>query len=205
MLRRSRTGTLGGRLLLSCLVLAAAVSSQPVGLIPPVCPGLQQGICTESCQSAICAALSSFFKSTFNESRRGVATKSWAIQTGWNLTRTQSCKQILSARSSRPSYCSWYGVTCCAQEAIAEQQCKAVHSVAELKMQVNGINGSVDDPAVMQSMLQLHACGLTRLVLQGNDMSGSLSPAWGFMTNLTVLDLGKQLRLMQTVASVAQH
>jgi hypothetical protein len=64
-----------------------------------------------------------------------------------------------------------------------------VHSVRELKVQVNGLNGTLGSPGIIHNLLQLHACGMTKLNLQGNDLSGSMTPEWGRMTNLVVLDL----------------
>jgi hypothetical protein len=72
-----------------------------------------------------------------------------------------------------------------------------VHSVSELKVQVNGLNGTLGSPGIINNLLQLHACGLTRLNLQGNDLSGSMTPEWGRMTNLVVLDLCKCIAAQQ--------
>jgi hypothetical protein len=43
----------------------------------------------------------------------------------------------------------------------------------------------------MDSLSSLHACGLRILSLEGNDMSGSLTPEWGTFTNLTQLILSE--------------
>ncbi|WIA32818.1 hypothetical protein OEZ86_006000 [Tetradesmus obliquus] len=116
-------------------------------------------------------------------------TKPWANKQGWELTATRSCQQLLAAPARAPSYCSWNGVSCCDSTSLAGKQCSAVHSVSELKVQVNGLNGTLGSPGIINNLLQLHACGLTRLNLQGNDLSGSMTPEWGLMTNLVVLDL----------------
>ena len=197
------------------LVVRCCVILIWLGLIPcssapaPLCPGLQNGVCTAACQSATCSALASFFISTFNETRNSLhntlETKSWANRSGWDITRTQPCQQILSARGRSPSYCSWYGITCCTAEAAAQQECRSVHSVVEVKVQVNGVNGSVQDPTIVQNILQLHACGLTRLSLQGNDLSGALSSTWGSLTNLTVLDLSEYYCHCCTVLCVVSY
>eukprot|EP00878_Enallax_costatus_P016291 GHUV01017088.1.p1 GENE.GHUV01017088.1~~GHUV01017088.1.p1 ORF type:complete len:558 (+),score=101.36 GHUV01017088.1:297-1970(+) len=182
-----------GHLVLWCCVILVLLGPRQCSSAPaPVCPGLQNGVCTGACQSATCSALASFFRSTFNATRNTLhtlETHSWANRSGWEITRTQPCQQILSARGRSPSYCSWYGITCCTAEAAAQQECRSVHSVLGIKIQVNGVNGSVEDPTIVQDIQQLHACGLTRLSLQGNDLSGALSSTWGSLTNLTVLDL----------------
>jgi hypothetical protein len=116
-------------------------------------------------------------------------TKPWANKQGWELTATQSCQQLLAAPARAPSYCSWNGISCCDPAGLAGQQCSYVHSVSELKVQVNGLNGTLVSPGIIHNLLQLHACGMTKLNLQGNDLSGSITPEWGRMTNLTVLDL----------------
>jgi hypothetical protein len=58
-------------------------------------------------------------------------------------------------------------------------------------LEVNFLNGSISDPLLLQALGQLHACGLTRVVLQSNDLSGTLSDAWGSFTQLTHLNLGE--------------
>ncbi|WIA12661.1 hypothetical protein OEZ85_006309 [Tetradesmus obliquus] len=138
--------------------------------------------------AACCCALAAFYNSTFNPDKPW-DTKPWANKQGWELTATRSCQQLLAAPARAPSYCSWNGVSCCDPTALAGKQCSAVHSVSELKVQVNGLNGTLGSPGIISNLLRLHACGLTRLNLQGNDLSGSMTPEWGLMTNLVVLDL----------------
>lgn len=116
-------------------------------------------------------------------------TKPWANKQGWELTTSRSCQQLITAQAQQPSYCSWYGITCCDAAGMANQQCSAVHSVSELKVQVNGLNGSLSSPGIINNLLELHACGLTKLSLPGNDLSGSMTAEWGQLTNLVVLDL----------------
>jgi hypothetical protein len=66
-------------------------------------------------------------------------------------------------------------------------------AVTGIVLEVNFLNGSISDPVLLAALSQLHACGLTKLVLQGNDMSGTLSDAWGGLTQLTHLNLGEQM------------
>lgn len=59
-------------------------------------------------------------------------------------------------------------------------------------LQVNNLNGSISSAEFLHSLLQLHACGLVKLQLQGNELSGSMdAPEWGQLTNLVYLDLGE--------------
>jgi hypothetical protein len=69
--------------------------------------------------------------------------------------------------------------------------CAVSNSLMQLKLVVNGLNGSVDDPNFMQSIAQLHSCGLVSMSLPGNALSGSMTDAWGELTNLAVLDICK--------------
>lgn len=62
----------------------------------------------------------------------------------------------------------------------------------EINLQVNGLNSSITDGALEQSIEQLHACGMTRIILSGNALSGSLTDFWGRLTNLTTLNLGER-------------
>eukprot|EP00882_Tetradesmus_deserticola_P019987 GHRQ01021538.1.p1 GENE.GHRQ01021538.1~~GHRQ01021538.1.p1 ORF type:complete len:216 (+),score=58.65 GHRQ01021538.1:258-905(+) len=174
--------------LLLCLSSAQHAAGAPRAGIPSSCPGLQQGVCTAACQLATCTALADFYTSTFNPDKPW-DTKPWADKQGWELTESRSCQQLLAGPARVPSYCSWNGVSCCDPAGLAEKQCSYVQSVSELKVQVNGLNGTLGSPGIINNLLQLHACGLTRLSLQGNDLTGSMTPEWGLMTNLLVLDL----------------
>jgi hypothetical protein len=131
-------------------------------------------------------------------------TKPWANKQGWELTATQSCQQLLAAPARAPSYCSWNGISCCDPAGLAGQQCSHIHSVSELKVQVNGLNGTLGSPGIIHNLLQLHACGMTKLNLQGNDLSGSMTAEWGRMTNLTVLDLCEHHPAAAAAAAAAQ-
>jgi hypothetical protein len=151
-------------------------------------------------------ALADFYKSTHNTSQP------WVINSGWNKLDNSSCKQILepqqhynssSSSSAAPDYCSWHGVTCCNPAAPRHheqdtplQHCSPSWGVKALDLQVNNLNGSMDNPRLMSSLLKLHGCGLVKLQLQGNGLSGSMaSPAWGAMSNMFYLDLGERLLL----------
>lgn len=175
------------------------------------CPGLEPSttepgttICTVPCQQAVCTALTAFFQSTYNPGNPSI--RSWRNRQGWESTLTRSCSDIVTAPAADglPTYCGWHGVTCCTGAAsLSFWQLSTVNSlgrnvtcsnqgaVYELNLQVNGLNGSVTDETFQQSLEQLHACGLSRIILPGNALSGSLTDFWGNLVNLTGLSLGK--------------
>jgi len=106
-----------------------------------------------------------------------------------------SCSQILSNPNpldGSPAYCSWLGITCCSRPAVVKGYCTDSNALKEVKLEVNGLQGAIDDPAFMQSLAQLHACGLISLSLAGNSLSGSMTDDWGQLTNLASLNLGEQ-------------
>lgn len=141
--------------------------------------------CAQACQLATCTALADIYKLTYN------ASKPWREQRGWETTRSRSCRQLVAARGSAPPYCGWYGISCCEPASLAARSCAAVHAVTGVHVVVNALNASVSDSRLVSSLRQLHACGLTRLALQGNDLSGEMTDAWGQLSNLTELDLCK--------------
>lgn len=69
--------------------------------------------------------------------------------------------------------------------------CPMINVLMELKLEVNGLNGSISDPAFEQSIAQLHACGLISLELAGNALSGTFSNYWGEFRNLWALNVGE--------------
>jgi len=90
-----------------------------------------------------------------------------------------------------PAYCSWLGITCCTRPAVLGKYCNQSNVVVGLQLEANGLQGRIDDPAFMASIAQLHVCGLIRLSLFGNALSGSMVESWGDLSNLVYLDLGK--------------
>lgn len=176
--------------LLACLLVGSIITladGQQNGTAPISCPGVFEQVCTTDCQTAVCRALSSFYRATYN------ASQAWQHQKGWNLTANQSCEELLV---NGTVYCHWDGVQCCTPEMARKRECTIVHAVRGLDLEVNRLNGSVDNSVFMNSLLQLHACGISKLQLQGNDLSGNMSsPAWGQLVNLTILDLGELLIL----------
>jgi hypothetical protein len=189
--------------LISCglllLILLLANSSQlHVGAVA-TCPGLvSAGVagkpqCTAACQAATCNALATFFHTTYDPS--ATLFKSWRQQFGWEGLLSKNCSQILAAGPNpvdgTPAYCSWYGVTCCSLPGVLMKYCNVSNSLMQLRIGVNGLNGRVDDPNFMQSIVQLHSCGLVSLVVPGNALSGSMTDAWGDLVNLQAMDICK--------------
>lgn len=127
-------------------------------------------MCTLQCQLTVCAALSGFFRLTYNDSMP------WPYQHArdWSITRMASCKEIIMPTAEvgqPPPYCSWYGITCCRQTDVTVGVCSAVHAVANLTLQAQNLNSSYSDP-LMDALERLHACGLMVLDLESNELTG---------------------------------
>eukprot|EP00775_Hariotina_reticulata_P011064 gene11064-11220_t len=128
---------------------------------------------------------------------------------GWDyLIQSQDCSQLLAASASQPglnpAYCSWYGVSCCDQVLISANKCSTEFSVLDLRLQSNQLSGGIDDPDFINSVTQLHACGLTSIDLEGNDLSGILTDEWGILVNLVMLNLANNW-ISGTVAAGLQN
>jgi len=157
------------------------------------CPGVSAGACGLQCQKYLCEVLSVFYRSSFNSS------EPWDNQEGWQLTTSMPCSRIVGDQPRRrPSYCSWFGITCCTPEFVALGNCSVVNTVSALRLPVNKLNVSLSDEDFVTSIQQLHACGLTVLDLEANQLSGQISPKFGSLVNLTVINIGE----LRTVASV---
>jgi hypothetical protein len=59
-----------------------------------------------------------------------------------------------------------------------------------ITLRADNVNGSLSDPALMDALEQLHACGMAELDVEGNDVGGQLLPRWGRFANLRVLNVG---------------
>lgn len=194
-------------LLIAAFLSSVQAADRAIATGSTTCPGLQldpvSGIveCTAECQQRTCAALATFF--IFSYSPSNPALRSWRNRQGWETTLTQSCDDILAlpGYGGMPSYCGWYGITCCTSAPaffnpfalVNYPACSVLKSVTEINLQVNGLKASIADIAFQQSIAQLHACGVMRLVLPGNSLSGSLTDFWGDLSNLTALNLGEYL------------
>eukprot|EP00878_Enallax_costatus_P047112 GHUV01057509.1.p1 GENE.GHUV01057509.1~~GHUV01057509.1.p1 ORF type:complete len:552 (+),score=103.69 GHUV01057509.1:2259-3914(+) len=181
------------------LICLLAGQQRPVAAANSVytCPGLvqisSQTVCTAPCQQATCTALAAFFNSTYNGTNPTI--KPWRFRNGWSDLEIQSCSQLVAATpiGGLPAYCSWFGLTCCTPPLAAAGYCTNLATVLEVKVEVNGLNGSIEGPDFQQSIGQLHACGLKSLTVTGNALSGSLTDFWGQLVNLNVLGLAKNM------------
>lgn len=158
-------------------VAAAAVAA------PISCPGVEEGVCRGPCQRATCQALEEFRVATWNASY-----SAWArSKGGWGVGR---CLAGISSRDKPPSYCERFGVECCGAGDHRREECNR-NAVTGIVLEVNFLNGSISDPLLLRAIEQLHACGLSKLILQGNDLSGTFSEVWGNFTQLKHLNLGE--------------
>jgi hypothetical protein len=56
----------------------------------------------------------------------------------------------------------------------------------------NNLNATLSNAAMVNALLSLHACGLTALNLEANNLAGSIPEAYSQLVNLKVLNLGEQ-------------
>lgn len=67
-----------------------------------------------------------------------------------------------------------------------------INSIKGLSLPLNNLNVSLDDPEFVSAVGQLHACGLTDLDLEANNLSGGMeAKGWSDMVNLRVVNVGK--------------
>ncbi|WIA21435.1 hypothetical protein OEZ85_000647 [Tetradesmus obliquus] len=99
------------------------------------------------------------------------------------------CERLIAPKAAAPAYCSWFGITCCKAADVAAGECSVVHSVLVIEMPLNNLNVSVSDPKWLRTVQALHDCGMTKLSLEANQLSGEMDDAWGDMVHLKVLNL----------------
>jgi hypothetical protein len=144
-----------------------------------------QPLVNPSARPQVCQALQLFWDSCQDEME-------WEQSQGWEGLAA-GCASVIAPDpppQQPPAYCAWFGLHCCTPGDVAAGRCGAVHAVKALNMKVNSVNCSLSSDAVLDSLEQLHACGLRGLDLEGNELSGSLGPRWGSLNGLTTLDLG---------------
>lgn len=169
--------------LLSCGVLESQ------GLVANACVQ-GSGSCGAQCRQLTCQALVEFFHST--NSGNGTLYQTWSTKAGWEDAAGRTCGDILRRPpAAPPEYCDWYGVVCCYDGMVRANKCDSLHSVLFLEISVNGLTGNISSPQFLQAITQLHTCGLTQLMLDGNSLYGSFSDEWGQLANLTGLNMGK--------------
>lgn len=148
------------------------------------------GTCKLPCQQAICEALASFYEST-NLKASSTSPGSWRQQRGWTELENLACRILVAedGTGSAPVYCSWHGVTCCSAALRSSGYCTVNNSVWGLQLPVNGLTGSLEGMQLQRSLAQLHACGLMKLNLAGNALSGSLDNFCARLPRLITLNL----------------
>jgi hypothetical protein len=177
---------------------AAAVEPTPLPPLKPpprragnraVCPGIAGGVCALPCQRVICGALSDFLAITYN------ASLPWNNVTGWELTTTLGCGRLVTpAAAARPPFCGWPGLACCEPRQAALGHCSVINAVANITMPVDQVNVSLSNAGFLDTLEQLHACGLVVLDLEANELTGTISPRFGALHNLRVLNVGASPR-----------
>ncbi len=173
-------------------LLALAWAAQP-SAAQEVCPGVAAGACGSACQQATCQALQAFYNATRVE-------QEWHTADGWQQLTQQSCQELIAGNASAAAtaYCTWRGISCCSRAGVAAGECSSANSISAMSLQVNALNGSIANASFLGAVGQLHACGLRDLVLDGNDLTGTLSPRWATFTGLRTLDLGECALNMST-------
>lgn len=164
-------------------------------LIPPSSTVLLQHLhpallccCMQPCQLRLCQALADFYKASNN------ITDPWDNEYGWEKTSTMSCEQLIKGSNRQAEYCSWWGVRCCTPQGMADGRCSAVNTIVALKLQINNVNCSLQNPLVLPSFKILHGCGMRVLNLEANNIIGYLSEDFGELNKLIVFNFGELLR-----------
>jgi hypothetical protein len=110
------------------------------------CPGVAAGVCQLECQLYTCKQLAAFYLHSNNVS------DGWDEERGWRTTQKMPCKRLISKKAAVPSYCSWFGITCCKAADVAAGECSVVHSVWVIEMPLNNLNVSVSDPKWLRTV-----------------------------------------------------
>lgn len=169
------------------IALVATPAAQTA--LPPVAPAAGP-----TCDpAAVCETLAGFYRAT------SASSCTWRQHAGWSSAEDLCPALPRSANESGPAppYCGWPGVLCCGRNStffedalydymIADRtklpQCAHRHAITALTLPANGLCGSLD--AVTSALVNLHACGLTDVSLDGNRFTGTLPPALGQLTEL---------------------
>lgn len=175
------------------------VAFAPPATAQPVAAQSAPPSSTASCDpSAVCSILVAFYRAT---TAHGCA---WSRDAGWSAAAAASGGALCAAlpRTSaetglEPPFCGWYGVRCCGKNATLEEDalydagiaerarlplCSRRHAITALHLPYNGLCGALGDAA--GALAQLHACGLTDLSLASNNLTGTLPPTLGQLTNI---------------------
>jgi len=170
-------------LLLLCSAAPCLTAAQsPAASGRPGCPGVVGGVCGEACQATICAALASFYAATNGPLWRFRST-GWPTDNG-----TDACKQWLAqpppttqrrAAAGGPRFCAVAGVFCCSSVAPGPpgSPCPFQHAPTNLTLLNFNLTGRVDNPRLWEALNTLITCGVRRVIMQGNRLSGTVPTA----------------------------
>jgi len=116
----------------------------------------------------------------------------WDNEHGWELTAKLPCEVLVaSAAAGRAVYCDWFGITCCSPSMLADGNCTHINVITDVEMPINNLNVSLANPAFLNSVQKLHACGLTVLSIEANNLVDNIVDEWGTLVNLKVLSIGE--------------
>jgi hypothetical protein len=188
---RARRGLLSLTLLLP-LLLGSLPAGRPqqAPLAPalrPGCPGVSpSGECGPRCQEAICGAFSHFFHVTHGPSWRN-AMSGWPVDhagpacAAWLAAWPPPPGAANAPADGAPRYCHISGVRCCDAAAPLPELCPFQWAPTNLTLANNNLTGAVADPELWSALGHLMACGLRRLILQGNRVrrGAAAAPAAG--------------------------
>jgi hypothetical protein len=163
---------------------AAAQAAPPAATGRPECPGLAAGACGPQCQLAICDAMAALYQATSGATWRS-RTPEWPSRGGG-----EACAEWLrlppAAPAARlkaagmppgtPRYCASAGVFCCGAGLPGAPAMPCPFQFAPTNLTLFRFNLTVrgDDARMWESLGTLVACGVRRVVLQGNGLDGPL-------------------------------
>ncbi|WIA21705.1 hypothetical protein OEZ85_000871 [Tetradesmus obliquus] len=89
----------------------------------------------------------------------------------------------------QPAGQNWSQRSQLAAADVAKGDCSAVHGIKAIDLPINNLNASLSNPGMVSSLLSIHACGLTVLNLEANNLAGSIPEQYSQLVNLKVLNL----------------
>ncbi len=86
-------------------------------------------------------------------------------------SRSSSCDALAASGATAvlPAYCDWYGLDCCNTTMKTKGECSTLGTVQTMALEANQVNGSISDQPVFGALEQLHSCGMTKVILSGNE------------------------------------
>lgn len=184
-------------LLLLCLLPAAFLIRLAQSA---TCPSLDSnGCCGQACRQQQCQALHVVGATLGAVPRPNMPA--WKNSSGWkgvfndpSLSSSAACQQYLKAGSATaaPGYCSWYGISCsAAAHSNTCSQSGGSYAVTQIELVNNDLSGYINSTGFMESLQQLHDCGLTKFIIGGAcfELRGTISPLFGKLNRLQTLGI----------------